>query len=338
MGFDHVDLIYANPPPDGLPIAEMVAAVGELSQSGQGPRLGHRQLGGGPFLEATRAAADQGVPAPCAAQLPYSLVRRDWVESDEMTAALEASGAGVVASFVMAGGVLTGKYDAGQTGTRRRRDRRSAVRRRPGTRRSPARARRGDRGQPGRARDRVRARQPRRRHRAVRRHVPGSDRRERGRARRRSRHGRAAAGDLSRVDLLDGSAGADPALDVALPHALLGLVAAGRRGPVLRCYRPHPTVAFGRRDSFLAGFPGAVAAAQTARVHAGRPRRGRPRRGVRRGLPRVRRDHARRRLDDRDPGALLRARPSFRRGRSAASAWTRGSARCPASTARASSA
>ena len=33
-----------------------------------------------------------------------------------MTAALEASGAGVVASFVMAGGVLTGKYDAGQTG------------------------------------------------------------------------------------------------------------------------------------------------------------------------------------------------------------------------------
>ena len=33
-----------------------------------------------------------------------------------MTAALEASGAGVVASFVLAGGVLTGKYDAGGTG------------------------------------------------------------------------------------------------------------------------------------------------------------------------------------------------------------------------------
>jgi len=64
------------------------------------------------------------------------------------------------------------------------------------------------------------------------------------------------------VDLLEGSAGADPALDVALPHALLGLVAAGDRGPVLRCYRPRPTVAFGRRDSFLAGFPDAVAAAK----------------------------------------------------------------------------
>jgi aryl-alcohol dehydrogenase-like predicted oxidoreductase len=33
-----------------------------------------------------------------------------------MSAALQAAGAGVVASFVMAGGVLTGKYDAGLSG------------------------------------------------------------------------------------------------------------------------------------------------------------------------------------------------------------------------------
>jgi lipoate-protein ligase A len=64
------------------------------------------------------------------------------------------------------------------------------------------------------------------------------------------------------VDLLEGSAGSDPALDVALPHALLALVAQGRLGPVVRSYRPWPTVAFGRRDSFLPGFPAAVAAAQ----------------------------------------------------------------------------
>jgi octanoyl-[GcvH]:protein N-octanoyltransferase len=62
---------------------------------------------------------------------------------------------------------------------------------------------------------------------------------------------------LPTVDLLEGSAGADPALDVALPHALLGLVAQGRRGPVIRSYRPRPTVAFGRRDSFLPGFASA---------------------------------------------------------------------------------
>jgi octanoyl-[GcvH]:protein N-octanoyltransferase len=64
------------------------------------------------------------------------------------------------------------------------------------------------------------------------------------------------------VDLLEGSAGADPTLDVALPHALLGFVAEGRRGGVLRHYRPHATVAFGRRDSFLPGFTQAAAAAR----------------------------------------------------------------------------
>jgi octanoyl-[GcvH]:protein N-octanoyltransferase len=64
------------------------------------------------------------------------------------------------------------------------------------------------------------------------------------------------------VDLVKGRAGDDPALDVALPHALVGLVAEGRHRPVVRSYRPQPTVAFGRRDSFLPGFPDAVAAAR----------------------------------------------------------------------------
>jgi aryl-alcohol dehydrogenase-like predicted oxidoreductase len=116
MGFEYVDLIYANPPPDDLPVAEMVAAVGELVTSGKARAWGVVNWDAAPLGEAVRAADAQSIPPPCAAQLPYSLARRDWVESDAMTAALEASGAGVVASFVMAGGVLTGKYDAGEPG------------------------------------------------------------------------------------------------------------------------------------------------------------------------------------------------------------------------------
>ncbi len=116
MGFDHVDLIYANPPPDGLPIMDMVEAIGGLLRSGKSRAWGIVNWEAAPFGQVTQAAREQGVPAPCAAQLPYSLARRDWVESDAMAASLDASGAGVVASFVMAGGVLTGKYDAGQTG------------------------------------------------------------------------------------------------------------------------------------------------------------------------------------------------------------------------------
>jgi aryl-alcohol dehydrogenase-like predicted oxidoreductase len=116
MGFDHVDLIYANPPPDGLGVPDMVASVGELISSGKARAWGVVNWQADPLLEAVRAAEEQGVPPPSAAQLPYSLAQRDWVEGAEMTRALEASGAGVVASFVIAGGVLTGKYDAGETG------------------------------------------------------------------------------------------------------------------------------------------------------------------------------------------------------------------------------
>jgi L-glyceraldehyde 3-phosphate reductase len=116
MGFDYVDLIYANPPPDALAVPDMVAAVGELVGSGRARAWGIVNWQAEQFGEAVRAAQDQVVPPPCAAQLPYSLARRDWVEDPAMTAALEASGAGLVASFVMAGGVLTGKYDAGGTG------------------------------------------------------------------------------------------------------------------------------------------------------------------------------------------------------------------------------
>jgi len=64
------------------------------------------------------------------------------------------------------------------------------------------------------------------------------------------------------VDLIEGRAGADPALDLALAPALLARVAEGSRAPLVRVYRPWPTVAFGRRDSFLPGFAAAAAAAR----------------------------------------------------------------------------
>jgi octanoyl-[GcvH]:protein N-octanoyltransferase len=66
------------------------------------------------------------------------------------------------------------------------------------------------------------------------------------------------------AELLQGRAGEDPVLDLTLAAALLEQVASGRRGPVVRVYRPAPTVAFGRRDSFLEGFERAAAAATRA--------------------------------------------------------------------------
>jgi lipoate-protein ligase A len=70
------------------------------------------------------------------------------------------------------------------------------------------------------------------------------------------------------LELLLGRAGGEPALDVALSVVLLEAVAAGAHPAVLRCYRPPATAAFGRRDTFLAGFG---AAAEAARRHGFTP-------------------------------------------------------------------
>jgi L-glyceraldehyde 3-phosphate reductase len=113
MGFDYVDVIYANPPPEGMPVADLVAATVGLVGLGKARAWGLVNWHAEQARRAVRAAADLGVAQPCAIQLPYSLVRRDWVEDPEMARVIGASGAGLIASFSLAGGVLSGKYLAG---------------------------------------------------------------------------------------------------------------------------------------------------------------------------------------------------------------------------------
>ncbi|MBV9359270.1 MAG: aldo/keto reductase [Chloroflexi bacterium] len=114
MSFDYVDLIYANPPLNGLTVPDLVRDVGRLVTSGKARAWGIVNWPAALLLEASTAAHEQGVPQPIAAQLPYSLVDRAWVEDAPMPAALAATGAGVVASSVLASGVLSGKYRHGR--------------------------------------------------------------------------------------------------------------------------------------------------------------------------------------------------------------------------------
>jgi L-glyceraldehyde 3-phosphate reductase len=62
------------------------------------------------IAEAHREALAQNVPPPCAAQLPYSLARREPVETADMIDACQSAGVSVVASSTLASGVLSGKY------------------------------------------------------------------------------------------------------------------------------------------------------------------------------------------------------------------------------------
>src|SRR5215831_10007547 len=114
MGFDSVDLIYASAPPDGMPVAELVEAVGGLIAAGKARAWGVLNWPAVAVAEAAEAAVVLAVPAPCAAQLPYSVVRRSPVEDPAMRSALGKARAGVVASFCLEGGVLSGKYRTGQ--------------------------------------------------------------------------------------------------------------------------------------------------------------------------------------------------------------------------------
>jgi aryl-alcohol dehydrogenase-like predicted oxidoreductase len=116
-GLDHFDFVYSDPPPEELALEEVVGAVGELIADGT---VGAWAIVNWPaerVAAAGRIARETGVPAPCAAQLPYSLVARDWVEGPAMSEALDLCEASVVASFVLAGGALSGKYaDPGARG------------------------------------------------------------------------------------------------------------------------------------------------------------------------------------------------------------------------------
>ena len=116
MGLDHIDLIYTMQPPDGLPIADLVAQVAALVSSGRARAWGIGNWQAEPLAEAVQAARSLGVLLPVAAQLPYSLVRPDWVQDPAMEAVLVDADIGLVASYVLAGGTLTGKYLQGGSG------------------------------------------------------------------------------------------------------------------------------------------------------------------------------------------------------------------------------
>jgi L-glyceraldehyde 3-phosphate reductase len=116
MGLEHIDLIYTMQPPEGLSVAGLVEQVAEVVSSGRARAWGIGNWPADQLAEAVAAARQLGVALPVAAQLPYSLVRPDWVQDPAMEAVLADADIGLVASYVLAGGTLTGKYLQGGSG------------------------------------------------------------------------------------------------------------------------------------------------------------------------------------------------------------------------------
>jgi L-glyceraldehyde 3-phosphate reductase len=115
MGFDHVDLVYAMPPPAGLPMDDVVGQVAELVSSGRARAWGTGMWSAAQHQEALDLCKRHGAPPPVAAQMATSLADHAGPDDPEMRRAFER-GIGLVASYVLAGGTLTGKYDRGESG------------------------------------------------------------------------------------------------------------------------------------------------------------------------------------------------------------------------------
>jgi aryl-alcohol dehydrogenase-like predicted oxidoreductase len=116
MGFDVLDLVYSAPVPEHLALETVVEQVGGLLASGRARHWGIVNWPADQLERAAELCRTAGIPTPCCAQLPYNLAHRGWVEGEGMRRALDVSGASVVASAVLAGGALSGKYLRGSSG------------------------------------------------------------------------------------------------------------------------------------------------------------------------------------------------------------------------------
>ena len=111
MGLGHIDLLYSETPPPDVPLEDVIAMITELIFTGRAHAWGTLNWPPELLEQACSIAASARVPGPCATQLPYSLVTRDVVESEALAAVVANRDVSVVASYALAGGVLTGKYD-----------------------------------------------------------------------------------------------------------------------------------------------------------------------------------------------------------------------------------
>jgi aryl-alcohol dehydrogenase-like predicted oxidoreductase len=111
MGFDYIDLIYSDRLPAGVTVEDAVGMIGGLITAGHARAWGTFNWTPAQLEQAFQAAEREGVPGPSATQPAYSLVHRADVENPLMWQLAAEHGLAIVASYTLAGGILTGKYD-----------------------------------------------------------------------------------------------------------------------------------------------------------------------------------------------------------------------------------
>ncbi len=111
---DYFDLIYCAAPSSAVTVAELVRQMHELIQTGKVRSWGVINWPVEEIGRAWETAVSENLTPPCAAQLPYSLLRPGWVEAPEAREIFSRANVGVVASYSLHGGLLSGKYNRGE--------------------------------------------------------------------------------------------------------------------------------------------------------------------------------------------------------------------------------
>ena len=111
LGTDWIDIYYLHRDDTGTPIAETVAALGDLIRAGKIRYSGISNYRGWRIAEVMRWCERLGVPPPIVCQPYYNLLNR--TPEVEILPACDYFGIGVAPYSPIARGVLTGKYAPG---------------------------------------------------------------------------------------------------------------------------------------------------------------------------------------------------------------------------------
>ena len=109
---DYIDLYQIHTPDPRTPVAETLAALGELVAEGKVRYLGHSNFSGWQIAEAACLAEHRGAVPFVSAQNHWSLLER--AAEAEVVPAARHFGLGVMPYFPLANGLLTGKIRRGQ--------------------------------------------------------------------------------------------------------------------------------------------------------------------------------------------------------------------------------
>jgi len=111
LGTDYIDIYYLHKDDPKTPIAETVAAIGDLIRAGSIRYFGVSNFRGWRIAEVVRWCEKLGVPRPVVCQPYYNLLNR--MPEVEILPACAHYGLGVASYSPVARGVLTGKYAKG---------------------------------------------------------------------------------------------------------------------------------------------------------------------------------------------------------------------------------